>query len=171
MSQTALLATQLDSEILWRNLPEAWVLVMLILPAVALISWWGYARERDLSTGRRLLLGGLRMSAFAPFLILLFGPFANVREQQSVRAHLLVLLDVSDSMSTVDGYEPQDAAELAAATGQPPATVTRQNRLDLAKAAFVADNRALLKRLNDQFRVHVLAFGTRLTPVVSGRDA
>jgi len=166
-----LLATSLESSIRWANLPAAWVMVMLLVPAVLLLGWWAYAKERDLSLGKRLLLGGLRVGSILVFLIVLFGPFAEIREQQSVRAHLLILLDVSDSMSTVDGYEPEDASALAQATGLAANQVSRKTRLDLVKASFQNDNRALLKRLNDQFRVHVLAFGTRLTPVVSARDA
>lgn len=166
----SVLATSLQSEVRWSNLPPAWVLVMVVVPAALLLGWWAYRAERDLAPHRRLLLGALRSSSILVFLVLLFGPFAEVREQQSVRAHLLILLDVSDSMSTIDGYEPEDASALARSTGLSVAEVTRQSRLDLAKLVFLKDDRALLKRLSEQFRVHVLTFGSRLTPVVSARD-
>ena len=65
----------------------------------------------------RLVLAGLRAAALLAFLLLFFGPYMEISQLRSVRSHLVFLVDVSDSMSTEDGYEDEDLGSLAAAAG------------------------------------------------------
>ena len=90
-----LLAETTRSELRWHALPPAWVVALIVIPLVVAIGWWGYRRERDLTPGRRLLLAGLRSSALLLFLLVFFGPYMELSEIQTVRAHLVVLLDSS----------------------------------------------------------------------------
>ena len=165
-----LLAETTRSELRWHALPPAWVLVLIVIPLVALIGWWGYRNESDLTRGRRLLLGGLRAAALLFFLLVFFGPYMELSEMQTVRAHLVVLVDSSDSMSTQDDYETADAAAMAQATGLPQNELVARSRLELARAVLTNADSGLLERWTDDFRVHVFSFGSQLTAVASTGD-
>jgi uncharacterized membrane protein len=155
----------------WHAMPAAWVFWMLVVPTAALVGWWAYQRERDVPRGWRATLAALRTAAIVFILLVLFGPFRETREERDVRSHLLVLLDVSSSMSTVDGYEPDDARALAAASGKTVDEVGAMTRLDLAKTVLSNPAHHLLENLTKDFRVHVYGFGARLVPLVSTGDA
>lgn len=170
MNPTALLAETVQ-QIRWHDMPPAWVVVMLLVPMAVAIGWWSYRRESEVPARARLVLGGLRTVAVLLFLLLVAGPHAEVSETQKLRSHLLVLLDNSASMSTVDGYEPEDARALSAASGLPPEAVASRTRLELARAVLTHDEHELLERLATDFRLHVFTFGSQLTPLVSVGDS
>lgn len=166
-----LLAETLRSGIQWHHMPPAWVLVLVVAPLVVLLSWWAYRREADVPPRARFLLASLRALAIAFFVLVLLGPFAEVYETRIVRSHLVVLLDVSQSMDTKDEYEPDDARALAKATGLPPDRVSASSRLDLARRVLANRDPDLLGRWTKDFRLHVFAFGSQATPLVSTGDA
>ncbi len=165
-----LLAETLRSELRWDALPPAWVVVLVVLPLAVLVGWWGYRRESDLSPRRRALLAGLRAAALLFFALVLCGPYMELSDLRRVRSHLVVLLDTSDSMSTEDAYEPEDARALAKATGLGEDAVAHTQRLDLARAVLTNRANGLLERWTEDFRVHVLTFGSQLTPLVKTGD-
>jgi hypothetical protein len=167
----ALLAETTKLAVRWHAMPPAWVFWMVVLPLALVVGWWAYQRDRDVPRGARLLLGGLRSAAIVFLLLVLFGPFREISESREVRSHLLVLLDTSSSMATVDGYEPDDARKLAAAAGKSVDDVGRMTRLDLARAVLSNPENGLLEKLTKDFRVHVYGFGTQLVPLVSTGDA
>jgi hypothetical protein len=166
-----LVETTRSGAVRWHAMPAAWVFWMLVVPLAALVGWWAYQRERDLPGGWRATLATLRATAIVFVLLVLFGPYRETRDERDVRAHLLVLLDVSSSMATVDGYEPEDARALAAATGKSVEDVGRLTRIELAKAALGSPANKLLENLTKDFRVHVYSFGSRLVPLVSTGDS
>jgi len=155
----------------WHAMPAAWIFWMIVLPLAAFVGWWAYQREREVPQRWRVALAALRTSAIVLILLILFGPFREMKEERDIRAHLLVLLDVSSSMATVDGYEPDDARALAAASGKSVDEVGRMSRLDLAKAVLANPENHLLEKLAKDFRLHVYAFGSRLVPLVSTGDS
>lgn len=165
-----LLAETTRSELRWHALPPAWVIVLLVVPAVVLIGWWGYRRERDLTPARRFLLGGLRAAALLFFALVFFGPYMELSELQTVRAHLVVLLDSSDSMSTQDDYEAADADAMATASGLRADEVAGRTRLELARSVVANRDTGMLERWTKDFRVHVFSFGSQLTAVASTGD-
>lgn len=154
----------------WHAMPAAWVFWMVVVPLALVIGWWAYQRDRDVPRRARLLLGGLRSAAIVFLLLVLFGPFRETSESRVVRSHLLVLVDQSSSMSTVDGYEPEDARALAAATGKSADEIGRMTRLDLTRAVLASPKGELLERLTKDFRVHVYGFGSQLVPLISTGD-
>lgn len=165
-----LLAQGDRSDLMWAHLPPAWVLVMVLVPVAILVGWWGYHRETDLGPRRRLLLGGLRTTALLLFLVVLFGPFVQTSDTVTRKAHLLLMLDTSASMDTVDGYEGDDAERLAAAAGISPAAVDDLTRLELAREVLTRPENGLLDYFTDEFRFHAYTFGSNLTPIVSLGD-
>ncbi len=165
-----LLAETTRSALRWHSLPPGWVIALVLVPIALLIGWWGYRRETDLTPRRRFVLGSLRAGALFFFLLVLFGPYMELSEMQTMRAHLVVLLDTSDSMSTEDGYEDADAAALAEATGRTAAEVVTSTRLDLARATITSEESRLLERWTKDFRLHVYSFGSQLSAVASSGD-
>jgi uncharacterized membrane protein len=155
----------------WHAMPAAWVFWMVVVPLALAIGWWAYQRDRDVPRAARLLLGGLRSAAIVFLLLVLFGPFRETSESREVRSHLLVLLDTSSSMATVDGYESDDAHALAAAAGKSADEVGAMTRLDLARAVLANPSNGLLEKLTKDFRVHVYGFGSQLVPLISTGDS
>lgn len=165
-----LLADSTRSDLMWEHLPPTWVLVMVLVPLAIFVGWWGYQRETELSRSRRLTLSALRTTALLLFLIVLFGPFVQRSDTVTRKAHLLLLLDTSASMGTVDGYEAADAERLAQAAGVSANTVGDMTRLDLARKVLTRRESGLLDYFTDEFRFHAYTFGSNLTPIVSTGD-
>jgi len=123
--------------------PEAWVIVLLILPGVALFAWLGYARE-PLSTGRRATLTGLRLLALLLLLAVIARPVFIKRREEVKPAEVLILVDDSASMQRRDVYSGDEGVRrrLADATGLTPAERTRS---ELARAALERELLPLLE--------------------------
>jgi uncharacterized membrane protein len=166
-----LLAEASRGGVRWHALPAAWVFWMVVVPAAVLVAWWSYQRDRDVPRGARALLAGLRATALVFLLLVLFGPYRETSEVREVRSHLAIIVDTSSSMSTVDGYEPEDARALAAASGRSVDDVGRMSREDHAKAVLSNPAHGLLERLSKDFRLHIYGFGSQLVPLVSTGDS
>lgn len=167
MNLLLLLAETTRTELRWHRLPPAWVLALVILPAVLVAAWWAYRREKDVPAPARALLAGLRAAALALFLLVLFGPFADVSEMRKVPWSLVVLVDQSQSMTTVDSYGPDDARALASAAGTPLELVSGLQRVELARRVLVNPETKLLEEWTRDARVHVFGFGSQATPLAS----
>ena len=90
------------------DLPEMWVVVLVILPLFALICWLGYRGER-LSTAWRFFLSGLRFLALAILLLVLFRPVLVQHREEVQEAEVIVLVDDSASMRRKDAYRGDPA--------------------------------------------------------------
>lgn len=141
------------------DLPELWIVVLVMLPLLAGIAWIGYARER-LSAGPRLFLSGLRALALLVLLFVLFRPVLVQRHDEVRPAEVLVLVDDSASMRREDSYASDEALR-AALQSIADAPVERTSRLDLAKRAVERELLPLLER--GAYRVHTYRFSRDLT--------
>ncbi len=162
--------TMRASDVAWSSLPPAWLLVMVIVPAAILFGWWSYRRETDVPPKARLLLGGLRTLALLFVALILFGPYTTLTETRTVQSHLIVMVDTSASMDTVDGYDPEDAEALAKAFGGVASETGRMDRLELARRVLANPSATFLNDLATKFQLHVFSFGSQLTPVLSLDD-
>lgn len=151
----------------WRlvDLPEAWVIVLLVLPGVFLLSWLGYRRQ-GISGRWRLLLGGLRAAAVLLLLIVLARPVLVEHREEVEQAEVLVLLDNSASMRRRDSYSAgeggaqDDRERLERLDPRPVGDCTR---IELARAALEA---SLLPELRARgYRPRLFAFSDGLTPL------
>lgn len=120
----------------WRllEMPDLWVVVLVLGPLVAGVAFLAYWRER-ISPGPKRLLVLLRFLSLVLLLLVLFCP-VRVRQQESVEpAEVVVLIDDSASMSREDAYDGDAEARSAvrALTGSSAEATTR---LDLARAAI-----------------------------------
>jgi uncharacterized membrane protein len=90
-----------------------------LLVAALIFSIIVYRRERMLRRGERVALGVLRLAVLALLLLVLWQPVANILLTRSIRPHVLVLADASQSMNIRDTRkDPADLAEAAMALGR-----------------------------------------------------
>jgi uncharacterized membrane protein len=149
-------ATGVEETLRLLDLPEMWVVVLVVLPLFAGLAWLGYARE-NLSRAMRALLLGLRFAAFVLLGIVLARPVRVERRQEVHPASVLVLLDDSASMRRSDAYPDDDARErLAEVSGLPPASASR---LDLARNVYARTLQPLLARAG--YQTELFAFAER----------
>ncbi|MFO0933268.1 MAG: hypothetical protein U1E39_11240 [Planctomycetota bacterium] len=152
--------------------PPAWA-VVLLLAALALGVRWIYRRERQkVSRGWRIVLGGLRILAVAIVAGALFQPQREVAEVAEDRSHLVLLLDTSSSMRTVDRYRPDDEARILAAAypeggsdGRPPRLAL--SRGEILQRIVAGTGEPVLRALAERFVLHVYAFDEDLRLVGS----
>ncbi|MFO1052582.1 MAG: VWA domain-containing protein [Planctomycetota bacterium] len=99
-------------------LPPAWVLGLVVLPAIVLFARWSYGGLARLEPSTRALLATLRGLAILFCVFLLLQPaFERVRYSQ-IKGQVHVLVDDSASMQRKDSYpEEAEASALSAASG------------------------------------------------------
>ncbi len=119
--------------------------VAAAVAALALL-WWLYRRERrELSRPRRALLVGLRVLVLTAVVVMLVEPVLVSSHRETVRSHLAIIVDDSESMRFADPYtdetkaaEYASALRLESADGRSPVDRLRGSpRLDLVKAALL----------------------------------
>jgi hypothetical protein len=130
------LQTQLQNERLfeWGALPPAWVVFLLLLPAVLLVVSYFYRRERPAGGGRgvRWVLGGLRAAVILALLAMLAQPMLREVVYQTREPQIMVLVDDSLSMKIKDKYADRSVPDrLAELLHSSPETVERTSRYDL----------------------------------------
>jgi len=95
-----------------QGLSPGWALLLFLLGTAAIV--WSYrAFTPEISRGRRHLLTGLRVAAFALIILFLLKPVLNLRIEEPVRSALLVLFDNSRSMTIVDERTTDEARKNA----------------------------------------------------------
>lgn len=152
--------------------PPAWAVVVLVA-ALALGVRWIYRRERQkVSRPWRIVLGGLRLLALAVVLATLFEPQREETEIVRDRSHVVLLLDTSSSMGTVDRYRPDDEARLLAALFPDGGPDARPARLTLSRGEVLTrlvapPGDAALRALAERFVLHVYAYDEDLRLVGS----
>lgn len=113
--------------------PAGWVVLLLVLPACALVGWFAY-RKRMLPLGARALLGTLRALALLWIFVILWRPVREHAREDVHPAVLAVLVDDSSSMlrreESARDPEQRRARERVTGLAAPSAT-----RLELARAA------------------------------------
>lgn len=126
------------------DLPEAWIVVLIVLPLAGLIAWLAY-RSEDLAPGPRALLVALRFAALIVLAALLCRPVFVERREEVRPAEVVVLVDDSASMSRKDAYATDERARetLRELAGKP---VGDAERLELARAAYEKALAPLLAR-------------------------
>jgi hypothetical protein len=103
----------------WAGLPPLWVVVLILIPAVIVLTFLVYRREgRTASRGMKFFLGTLRAILILLALVILFEPILTVDREYPRESHIALVVDESLSMGLVDAVsDPEKKAELAWATG------------------------------------------------------
>ncbi len=148
------------------DLPEMWILVLVLLPLLAFASWIGYGREKLPGPARAALIG-LRFLALAGLLVVLFRPVLVQQREEVRKADVLVLVDDSASMRRRDAYSG-DQAEVRAAVRELAPDGRDPMRLELARAVL---EQSLLPHLTERgYEARAFSFGEGLAPL-AGPDA
>lgn len=143
------------------DMPPAWILVLVLIPLLAAISFFGYWRE-SLSTKYRVILTGLRFASLLLLLFVLFRPVFEKRREEVLPAEVVVLVDDSASMRRRDAYTG-DAAALATVDRLVPQNAVAEDpmRLEVARAAL---EKELLPYLEERgYEPRVFRFSEALT--------
>ncbi len=149
------------------DMPEMWVVVMVILPLVAIVAYVAYARE-SVGRGMRGLLVALRMSALGVLLFILFRPVLVQHSEEVRPAQVLVLMDDSASMRRQDTYLGDEGARQALKAFQLQAgtkSLNATSRLELAQAAVT---QALGPKLEaGDYELRLVRFAEDSAPIAS----
>jgi hypothetical protein len=165
-----------DWSIELQALPEGvWALLLVAASILALSGiWWLYRKEgRSLPLGPRLALATLRALVLGGVLLMLLEAVLVVTQTESVDSQLLVLLDVSESMSLTDAYSKEDQGlatasklGLLTAEGKPDvAALRKRSRLELAERAM----KQVDEPLRDGRELSAYAFSAKLESLGTDR--
>ncbi len=139
---------------------------MVALAAALILLLVLYREERRLVTRRAgLLLVSLRLAAAAALVLALFEPIAAVTSVETQRGRVLVAVDVSESMTTVDRERsPEQQEKLARTIGleraEDAAALTRRE----VSRRLIDGPRSPIAQLSGDHAVEAIAFARDATP-------
>jgi hypothetical protein len=157
----------------------------VLVPLAVLYAIFLYRLHPELSRKHRVVLASLRSMVYAAIILLLLAPVVGKTKKVPIPNNILVLLDVSESMSIPDRRrDPAELADAAAALGKIPLTeiaegqppelslgvqseVDEVPRLDLAKGVLGLPELEILRSSTKSNNVASYTFGERLAPWVS----
>jgi hypothetical protein len=128
-------------------MPAGAAALALVVAAVALayVLWRLYRHERrELSQRRRALLVGLRLLVLAALAVMLIEPVLVTSRSETIKSHLPIVVDDSESMRFSDPYTDESRAAMVAAAlhlrsdgkRSPVERLRESPRLDLARASL-----------------------------------
>ena len=145
-----------DFEFIFQS--EYWGFALLLFIGLIAFAFYLYRSESWLARNRRLIMGSCYVLAGFLIVLLLLEPALKLKSTRTQKKNLIVLLDVSESMSIRDhvvegtvGESPPEGNE---------SNVLRQPgaRLSHAKDALLR----IRKNLDDKYSVHYYSMGDRL---------
>jgi uncharacterized membrane protein len=145
-----------DFEFIFQS--EYWGFALLLFIGLIAFAFYLYRSESWLARNRRLIMGSCYVLAGFLIVLLLLEPALKLKSTRTQKKNLIVLLDVSESMSIRDhvvegtvGESPPEGNE---------SNVLRQpgSRLSHAKDALLR----IRKNLDDKYSVHYYSMGDRL---------
>ncbi|MGH7852626.1 MAG: glutamine amidotransferase [Candidatus Binatia bacterium] len=137
------------------NLPW-WLIALATVAIVALLIQQFIGLRQRLPLGRTAFLTFLRAVVYAGLIFFLFGPALIDRRTTKLRRPLTVLIDSSQSMAF-----PADPK--AAAGDKAPAS-----RLDVVREKLTGGQEPLIEKLNRDYDLRLVRFGTSLEPIAPG---
>ncbi|HLY09014.1 MAG TPA: hypothetical protein VKW04_06895, partial [Planctomycetota bacterium] len=155
-----------DWSITWQHLPPAWVIFLLIIPAILVVIGALYRRERqDVGTGSKVALTLLRSALLLLTLLLLMGPVLTVETIKKRKAFILVLLDESRSMQKIDllqtDQEREAVSKVTGVTGE--ADLRQLTRADVVKKVLENPKLRILEELENKLNVAYFTFSSTAT--------
>ena len=158
------------SHFLFLNAPPAWTVVLLILPAILLLTWWSYRKEGHLSRSKRLLLGGLRFSTILLALLAFFRPAIEWTRSLKLRSEVHFLIDDSASMGRSESYGVNDGKAIKGLLDTvAPADLGALTRTQILQAFFEesAKGKALIEGIKKDFDIRLFRFTEHPSPIAS----
>jgi hypothetical protein len=152
-----------ERSITWHHLPPAWVLFLVIIPAVLLVIAAFYRGERrDVGLGPKIAMTVLRSLCVLLVLLLLMGPVLTIETIKSRKAFILVLLDESRSMQKADLVQSDEERKaVARVTGVEDSAGLRQlTRADVVKRVLTNPKLRILEELEEKLNVAYFTFSS-----------
>ncbi len=148
---------------LFLNLPELWVIGLVILPLTVAFAWWSYGGLSRLEPKTRVILASLRGLAIAICLFLLFQPAVERVRSTQIQSQVHVLVDDSASMQRRDNY-PNEAqrASLEDALGSP--DFTAHTRAQLVEKVLEKPD-GLIAGLKESYDLRMFRFVRKPLPI------
>jgi uncharacterized membrane protein len=137
------------------NLP-LWLIALATVAIVALLIQQFVGLKQRLPLGQTIFLTCLRAVVYAGLIFFLFGPALIDRRTTKLRRPLTVLIDSSQSMAF-----PADPK--AAAGDKAPVS-----RLDVVREKLTGGQEPLIQKLNRDYDLRLVRFGTSLEPIAPG---
>ncbi|MCZ7648035.1 MAG: hypothetical protein M5U26_22710 [Planctomycetota bacterium] len=169
----------------WANLETKFhVLLFLLAGAAAAYGvWWFYKREPDYCPNkRRKILAALRSAGLFLLLVILAGPVLRIVKSGVAKSKVVVLADVSKSMTRVDKYVSERDQLVVAhtlgltklnETGIPPEAqekLTTTDRMTLVRGLLENPEIDLLAKLQDEYDVEFCTFARAADTARLGGD-
>jgi uncharacterized membrane protein len=130
-----------------------WLIGLISLGAAALLVQQFFALRQRLPLGQTTFLIFLRACVYAVLLFFLFGPALIDKRVTKLRRPLTLLIDSSQSMG------------FPASAKNTPGDKPGQSRLDLVREKLEGGKDPLIQRLNRDYDLRVISFGTTLDPI------
>lgn len=157
-----------NKELGFNGAPPAWVIVLVIVPALVLFVAAIYRREGEsASLKAKFLLGSLRFLAIALLLLVIFQPVSESKVFAVNRSTVGVLVDESLSMDRAEEYTPELAEQLGKAAGVSAEEVRTLPRGELIKRVMKRQGVDLIGDLGKKVDARLFAFASNVRPVNS----
>jgi hypothetical protein len=144
-----------------------WSTASLALLLVVSLLWFGWCYYKDGTKPSWAIKGPLlllRLIAVAALVIVLAQPVVRFTRDDSIKPHVILMVDSSESMAQKDPRLPAPRAAIeGAAAGIAPDQAGQTTRLQRLNAAL---NRAkVIANLSSRYNVHLYSFASKIRPV------
>ena len=150
-----------------------WSTTALALLFTLAAVWFGVCYYRDGTKPSWAIKGPLlllRLIAVAALVLVLAQPVVRYTRDDSVRPHVIIMVDSSESMAEKDLHLPPARATLeGGAAGVAPDQVSQMSRLDRANAAL--NKAGIIGSLSSKYNVHLYSFASKIRPVPLPSDS
>ncbi len=147
----------------WANLPESWVVFVLIAVVVLIagLVFWLYNREIETCPRPvRIMLACLRFSVLLILILMFLKPSVVFRQINVIQSSIALVRDSSLSFARQDKFDGAEAERLAAVTGllANPIGAGGLSRAELLQAALTRDDGRLIRQLREKGSLRVIDF-------------
>ncbi len=155
------LVTETEETIRWLEMPDAWVVVLLILPLLVVFVGFFYKREKPVGNPRwRWALGALRLLVVALALLMLARPVRQKTTYERRDSTLVLLVDDSLSQDIKDKYSEREIPKSLAELFRTQADIVEgTTRYDLVRRLVRDEELGFIKKLRKKGKLAVYTFG------------
>jgi uncharacterized membrane protein len=165
----------------WINMPELWILFLVLIPASIGFAYIIYRMERAETSSRvKFFLAMVRASIIILIILLLCGPILSVDTIEKEKSYVLVLIDDSLSMDQKERLtDPEQILKIAVATGiseddqlspEEEAEVRKLSRMEIVKRVLANEKINLKGELEKRLKVRFFTFSSGLKTIAEVED-
>ncbi len=156
-------AVETERRLDFLNMPELWIVGLVILPLTVAFAWWSYGGVRRLEPRTRLMLSALRGLTILVCLLAISQPIFELIQYTNLQTQVHVLVDDSASMQRRDTYPDEDQQEALMQAAQVH-NLANFSRSDLVRRVLQKPD-GLLQKLREHHDVRLFRFVRKPLPV------